>query len=380
MTPRVVLGRRVWKNDENCFMKLLIQSRVILAACAYLMLGFLTGCGTPQKAPTKFTFFPPSPDTPRIQFLTSFASEADLGRDQGRSFAEYIVGEQRKADPLVKPYGLAVHDGQVFVCDTVAGSVEVFDLIKGHASFFTPQGEGKMRLPINITVDQDGTRYVADTGRAQVLIYNAQGNFIEAMGKKDEMKPSDVAVTADRIYVADLLNHCVKVFGRADHQFLFNIPADAKAGQGKLLSPTNLALDQNGKRLLVSDTGGNAIQVFDLDGKYLRTIGRAGVAPGAFARPKGVAVDKQGLTYVVDAATQVVQIFDTEGRLLLFFGQAGASTQGEVILPAVVKVDYDNIRYFEKYLAPGKQCEYLIFVTSQFGAQKVSVYGFLKQP
>ena len=108
-------------------------------------------------------------------------------------------------------------------------------------------------------------------------------------------------------------------------------------------------------------------------------IGHAGVAPGMFARPKGVAVDRQGLAYVVDAATQVVQIFDTEGRLLLFFAQAGASAQGEVVLPATVKVDYDNISYFQKFVAPGRQLDYLIFVTSQFGGQKVSVYGFLKQ-
>ena len=59
-------------------------------------------------------------------------------------------------------------------------------------------------------------------------------------------------------------------------------------------------------------------------------------------------------------------------------GQAGASTQGEVILPASVKVDYDHTAFFQKYLAPGRQCDYLIFVTSQVGGQKVSVYGFLK--
>jgi DNA-binding beta-propeller fold protein YncE len=171
----------------------------------------------------------------------------------------------------------------------------------------------------------------------------------------------------------------VKVYGKADRKFLFSIPSDAKAAAGKLLSPTNLALDQQGGRLLVSDTGGNTVQVYDLNGKYLRSIGHAGVAPGMFARPRGVAVDHQGITYVVDAATQVVQIFDTEGRLLLFFAQAGSSTQGQVILPAVVKVDYDNISYFQKFVAPGHRLDYLLFVTSQFGAQKVSVYGFLKQ-
>ncbi len=336
------------------------------------------GCTTTKKtSPKPYTFFPPSPDEPRIQYLTSFAGDADLGRH--RSFADYIIGEDKPANPLVKPYGLAVADGKVYVCDTVAGVIEVFDLKKSRAAYFSPQGEGKLRLPINISIDADGTRYVADTGRNQILIYDVDGTFLEAIGKKDEMKPSDVAITADRIYVADLLNHSVRVYSKVGHQLLFTIPTDAKATVGKLFSPTNLAVDQSGNRLLVSDTGGNVVQVYDLLGKYLRSIGHAGVAPGLFARPKGVAVDRQGLTYVVDAATQVVQIFDTEGRLLLFFGEAGASVQGQVILPASVKVDYDHIGYFQKYVAPGHQCEYLIFVTSQFGGQKVSVYGFLKQ-
>lgn len=358
-------------------MKIMTPSRWLPLVGACLWFGLLGGCATKRPA-TTYTFFPPSPDDPRIQYLTAFNSDMDLGR--GHNFQDYITGVQTTTDPLAKPYGLAVYDGKVFVCDTVAGKIQVFDFKQRRAAYFDPVGEGKFGLPINITIDRDGTRYVADTGRAQVLIYGADGTFLEAMGKKDEMKPSDVAVSADRIYVADLQNHCVKVFAKAGHKFLLAIPADAEGKTGKLLSPTNLALDDQNHRLLVSDTGGNTVQVYDLDGKYLRSIGHAGVAPGMFARPKGVAVDRQGIAYVVDAATQVVQLFDPEGRLLMYFAQPGASTQGQVVLPAAVKVDYDNLRYFQKFVAPGRKLDYLIFVTSQFGGQKVSVYGFLKQP
>ena len=359
-------------------MNIMTQSRWLTLFCAGFVLGLAGGCATKAPAPKTYTFFPPSPDVPRIQFLTMFNSDTDLGR--GHSFADYITGVKTTTDPLVKPYGLAVYNGEIFVCDTVADKIEVFDLKSRRASYFDPQGEGKLRLPINITIDHNGTRYVADTGRGQVLIYGSDGTFLEAMGKKDEMKPSDVAVSADRLYIADLLHHCVKVYGKADHKFLFSIPVDSNGQEGRLLSPTNLALDQQHNRLLVSDTGANTVQIYDLEGKYLRNIGHAGVAPGMFARPKGVAVDRQGIAYVVDAATQVVQLFDMEGRLLMFFAEAGASTQGEVVLPAVVKLDYDNLSYFQKFVAPGHQLDYLIFVTSQFGSQKVSVYGFLKQP
>jgi DNA-binding beta-propeller fold protein YncE len=359
-------------------MKTMIQRRLPALMAACLALGLAAGCATKSAAPKTYTFFPPSPDDPRIQFLTEFNSDSDLGR--GQNFADFITGVKTTTDPLVKPYGLATHDGKVFVCDTVTDKILVFDLKARRAAYFDPPGEGKLRLPINISIDHDGTRYVADTGRAQVLIYRPDGTFLAAMGKKDEMKPSDVAISADRLYIADLLNHCVKVYSKADRKFLFSMPADTSRKEGRLLSPTNLALDQEHNRLLVSDTGGNAVQVYDLEGNYLRSIGHAGVAPGMFARPKGVAVDRQGIAYVVDAATQVVQLFDPEGRLLMYFAQAGASTQGEVVLPAVVKVDYDDLGYFQKFAAPGRRLDYLIFVTSQFGSQKVSVYGFLKQP
>ena len=345
-----------------------------VAGC--LSLALLAGCATgPNPAPKTYTFFPPAPDEPRIQLLTSFSSDADLGRHS--SFFDFVTGEQ-PAGGLVKPYGLALHGGKIFVCDTVQNLVEVFDLNTHRASYFTPQGEGRLQMPINIAIDADGTRYVADSYRCQVVIYSDDGTYLGAIGKKDEMKPTDVAVSSNRLYVADMQNHQVRVLGKADHQLLFTIPKGSSTNEGKLYSPANLALDGKG-RLLVSDVGSAAVQIYDLDGKYLSTIGERGLGAGTFARPKGVAVDHSGLAYVVDAATQVVQIFDAGGRLLLFFGQPGASTRGQLVLPASVKVDYDHVNYFQKFVAPGYRCEYLILVTSQFGDEKVNVYGFLKK-
>jgi len=359
-------------------MKTLNFSRLILPVATGLLLA-LTGCTTAKKAePKPYTFFPSAPDEPRIQFLTAFKSDAAVGRS--RRFIDFIVGAPPPSPALVKPYGVAVHDGKVFVCDTVSYVIQVFDFKNKRSSIFAPKGEGKLQLPINITIDADGTRYVADTGREQVLIFNPEGIFLSAIGKRDEMRPTDVAISADRLYITDLTHHAVRVYNKADRSFLFAIPTEKNTNNtaGQLYQPTNLALDQSG-HLLVSDIGGNAVQIYDVDGNYVRTIGRQGVAPGLFARPKGIAVDHDGHVYVVDAATQVVQIFDMEGRLLLFFGMAGATTQGEVVLPAAVEVDYDNVGLFQKFVAPGYECDYLIFVTSQFGGQKVSVYGFLKK-
>jgi DNA-binding beta-propeller fold protein YncE len=349
-----------------------IRFTQISSACALAVL--ISGCTLGRKAaPPSYTFFPPSPDAPRVQFLGAFSSDADLGRRA--NFADFITGRPAGPGPLIKPYGLALKDGKLYVCDTMASAIQVFDLTRKRARTFAPRAEGRLVTPINITIDADGTRYVTDTGRNQVLIYSKDDAYLGAIGIQDEMKPTDVAITPERLYIANIKGHEVRVYNKADHKLLLTIPRDPKEAKGRLFSPTNLALDKAG-HLLVSDLGAFAVQVYDLEGHHVRTIGQQGLAPGLFARPKGVAVDHEDRVYVVDAATQVVQLFDSEGKLLMYFGQAGSSSQGELYLPAAVKVDYDNVGRFEKLAAPGFKVEYLILVTSQFGGHKVSVYGF----
>ena len=47
-------------------------------------------------------------------------------------------------------------------------------------------------------------------------------------------------------------------------------------------------------------------------------------------------------------------------------------------LPTTVRIDYDSVAHFRKYVAPGYDIEYLVLVASQFGLNKVNVFGFLK--
>lgn len=336
-------------------------------------LALLCGCATAPKTPPKYTFFPTPPNEPRVQFLAAFSSDTELGRSS--AFTEFLTGRPAGTKPLAKPYGLALSEGHLHVCDTILGAIEIFDLERKRARYFAPMGEGRLQTPINISIDRDGTRYVTDTGRNQVLIFAKDDSYVGAIGLKDELKPTDVAISGDRLLVTDLKGHAVRVYQKADRKLLFSIPRDPNAAKGKLFSPTNVAVDKAG-HIVVSDTGGFAVQVYDGEGNFLRSIGQQGVAPGMFARPKGVAVDREGRIYVVDAATQVVQIFDAEGRLLMFFGQPGTSEEGDLYLPAAVKIDYDNLRYYQAKVAPGFHLEHLILVTSQLGAHKVSIYGF----
>jgi DNA-binding beta-propeller fold protein YncE len=340
---------------------------------ALVTLLLLTGCTTGSKTPKPYVYFPPPPDEPRIQFLTSFSSERGFAGSS--KFLDFVVGAEKTDAALAKPYGIALYQGKMYICDSFPAVLEILDLSKGKLRYFGSSGEGRMRLPINVALDNDGTRYVTDTTRGQLLIYSAKDEYLGAIGKKDEWKPVGVALRGNRLYVSDLLGHQVRVYDKAKRELLFSIPRDRNDPKSRLLSPTNIAIDRQG-RILVSDTGGFFIQIYDAEGNHLHMIGDLGVNPGTFSLPKGIAADREGRIYVVDAATQVIQLFDAEGRILMYFGNPQTSGPGSTDLPAGIAVDYDHLKYFRQYAAPGFKIEYLVFVTNQYGDQKVSVYAF----
>ena len=63
--------------------------------------------------------------------------------------------------------------------------------------------------------------------------------------------------------------------------------------------------------------------------------------------------------------------------MLLFFGEPG-DRRSNINLPTKVVIDYNNVALFQQYAAPEFQIEYVILVASQFGVNKVNVYGFGK--
>lgn len=350
-----------------------------LAGCAAAVAILLTaaGCATKPAVQPVHYFFPPAPDEPRIQFLTSFGKESDLGSQN--SFLKFLVGsDQMIQRPLWKPYGITTSRGKIYVCDTMALNLTVVDIAKRRFRYMKPAGEAALVMPIGVAVDKDGTRYITDTKRGQILMYNDEGGFLGAIGNRGELKPCGIALTEDRIYFTDLAGLCVRMYDKKTRTSLGIIPPDHSNEKARLYSPTNLDIDDQGL-LYVSDTGGFTMQVYDADGAYVRGVGELGLKPGSFALPKGIGVDRQGLTYVVDAATAVVQIFDRDGQLLMHFGYPGTSGPAALYLPAGLHIDYENVDLFQKFVAPGQKIEYLIFVTNQAGPNKVSVFGFLKK-
>jgi sugar lactone lactonase YvrE len=321
-----------------------------------------------------YVFYPPAPAEPRVQYLTSYSVETDLSGGPGK-FARFLVGKEPPKKGIVKPYGIAVHAGRIFVCDTSARCVVILDLNKKKMDILSPSGQAEFKSPIDIAVDQDGTRYVTDSGRGQVLVFDQDNAYVDTMVSvgATNSRPAGVAVGKDRIYVSDVINNCVTAYDRDSRKPVLTFPK-AVDGTNRLSNPTGLELDSQG-RIYVSEMIMASVKVYDAEGKLLRTIGKLGDRPGEFARPKGVALDREDRLYVVDAASQVVQLFNPEGRILMDFGNP-KSGAGALELPAGIAIDYDDVGLFQKYAAPGFTLEHLVLVSSQLGERKINVYGF----
>jgi len=345
-------------------------------ATVVVLFGVAAGCVTQTKVDKIEYFFPPPPDQPRLQFLTSFSSEKEFHGGEEKSLMTYLTGARPPQKYLSKPYGVAAGNKKIYICDTELGAVVIADLQAKHFGVIDAQGEGALKMPLNLAVDPDGTCYVADAGREQVVVFDKNGNYLSTIGKQGEMKPRDVAINKDRIYIADLQKHSVHVLDKATQNALFDIPCsgDETNKSRALFTPTNLGLDTKGN-LYVSDTGAFRVQVYDANGNFVRSVGEMGDGLGQFARVKGIAVDRQNRLYAADAMSQVIQIFDDEGKLLTWFGEPGSDNKIQN-LPAKVALDYDDVPYFERYASPKFKVEHLVIVINQIGPHKVSVYGF----
>jgi DNA-binding beta-propeller fold protein YncE len=318
-------------------------------------------------------FYPLPPNQPRLQYLTKYSSIFDISAKSG-GFRNFVFGGEDKESHLVtKPYGLAVHQGAIYVVDTRGNGYAIFDFANGRSKVVTPTGAGSLIKPINIAIDDDGTRYITDTGRGQVLVFDASDRYLRSLGEKGQFRPADVAIAGDRLYVTDVENHKVHAIDKLSGASILSF-GEPGSREGQFFHPTNLAIAGDGS-IYVVDQSNFRLQQFSPTGEFIRSVGEIGSAPGKFARPKGIALDKEDRIYVVDAAFQNVQIFAPEGGALMYFGGPGEG-RGQLSLPSVVKIDYANVPFFEKYAAPNFDIEYLVVVASQFGPNKVVVYGF----
>ena len=185
--------------------------------------------------------------------------------DEGRLLAEIKAGLQR-------PAGLAVVSNRLFVVDSQAQCVRMFDRAGQPAGQFGRRGTeaGEFNFPTHLSADGGGRLYVTDSMNSRIQVFDGEGRFLRQLGS-----------------LGDTPGH----FGR----------------------PKGTACDRF-DHLYVVDASFENVQLFDGQGRLLMTLGQPGQGPGEFWLPNGIAISRDNEIFVADSYNQRIQVFKFIGE------------------------------------------------------------------
>ena len=324
---------------------------LLLVVVAGLGLGACQSTAERPPSPEELEIpFPSPPDEPRYFYERTLFSTADVRpRGDTERLRQMLTGEAATGQGFGKPFDVASCDGRVYVSDTVARTVMVFDVPARDFFEVGVEEPGVLGQPLGVNTDDACNLYVADGRSGKINIYDAKGGFLRALGGEDDFnRLSHVAVTGDGSRVfgvdtggVDTREHRVRVYDGVTGEHLHDIGTRG-SGDGELNLARDAEIGPDGL-LYVVDGGNFRIQVFDQQGNFVRKFGDIGRQTGQFSRPKGIAVDPEGRVFVSDAAFGNFQIFTADGQLLLFIGSRGGQlAPAKYMLPAGIDTDADG--------------------------------------
>jgi sugar lactone lactonase YvrE len=324
---------------------------MLRAAAMALVLVLLAGCGVSRGA-IDYTLaegivWPGAPEKPRVLYLWSLSR---IGGTSGRERlvsalaggAERYAEEPWSAPFLVRPHGVFVRDGRMYVADTGGLRVVVVDLKTMETFTITGFGEIRFGGPVGVVADGVGNIYVTDPNLRATVKFDRDGKFLGLFEGNPE-RPTGIAINRDGsgLFVVDTWAHIIYKY---DVTGAIRGTIGRRGGApGEFNYPTHIAVDRDGN-LYVSDTLNFRIQMLTPRGAPLASFGLIGDSFLDFDKIKGIAVDAEGHIYIVDSAQDMVKVYDRNGRLLMFFGEKGHS-YGDFYLPTGIYIDESDRIY-----------------------------------
>jgi len=223
-----------------------------------------------------------------------------------------------RADGLrgfVAPVGIALGpDREILVADAELGFVARLD---ERGNTLAAIGKGVLRRPTGLAYDPLGGRiYVADTHAHDVKVFDAAGGLVATLGRRGSGDgefnfPTHLAFARGELYVTDTLNNRIQVFS-ADGATLRGRFGARGLYVGNMVRPKGVAADSEGN-VYVVESYYDHLLVFDKHGAFLMAIGGLGQETGRFYLPAGVWVDSRNRVFVADMFNGRIVIFQLLG-------------------------------------------------------------------
>ena len=320
----------------------------LLCQCLALGAMMLAGMGCSRSAGVVFSpldkplLWPAPPAPARISYVGQLSTSADLKPSVSslESLDRTLFGE-KPIFALLSPFAVCSDGGsRIFVADSGAQTVHVFDLETRKHAFLTLPAPRHFSQPAGIAWDPRGRLFVSDSVGGSIEVFNAKGEYQAQIAPPAFVRPAGLAWDSrnNRLLVADVGKHCI--FFLSAEGTILNTLGQRGILLGQFNFPTNVAVDHQG-RIYVSDTLNFRIQQFSPELRPTLAIGQKGDKPCCLSQPKGIAVDSEDHLYVLDAQFEAIQIFNAQGQLLLTFGEEGHGP-GQFWLPAGIFIDPRN--------------------------------------
>jgi len=233
-----------------------------------------------------------------------------------------------------KPVGVAVSpDGRrIYVAESGGERlVKVLDR-DGQVigQFGAPGTAVGARAPVYVAVDQAGRVFVSDRIQGAILVFDADGRFLDEI-----LSPTLTLSEHIAEHIGEVPEGSVFWYDALARQVHYQAPGEGDAvlpAPREAWSPLGLRFDRDGD-LWVTDVteGAHSVHVLPREAfagerwtdfePQVRTIGEMGNGPGQFAFPNSATVDSQGRLYVVDGNNGRISVWDAQGTALYEFGR-----------------------------------------------------------
>lgn len=217
----------------------------------------------------------------------------------------YEIGGTASKKTLSYPYGLGVLGGErLIIADTMARAIYEF---KFNGEYVRNWLADTTNIePAGVFVTSNQLVYVTDLGGKKILVFSKQGKLIKTVISKSITlsSPQGISVNDDgTFWVADGGNYNVKLIQPdGELKFLFDGGPD-----WPLSSIKGLAVDKE-QRIYVADTLSNTVRVFDQKGNNLASLS-SGKTGQKMQFPVGISVDSKGRIYTADQGNNQIQVW-----------------------------------------------------------------------
>ncbi|MEP6871360.1 MAG: flippase activity-associated protein Agl23 [Anaerolineaceae bacterium] len=205
---------------------------------------------------------------------------------------------------------------------------------------------GQFFQPTDVETDAQGNLYVIDSKTKKLQKFDPNGILIASVDVRanpsdsaDSSEPWGLAVQpgTGRVVVADTFGWKVRVFDKDLKPALSfgNAPDTSKTpGPFDLFGPRDAIIDASGN-IWVTDTGNDRIQVYTPEGQFLKTVGSSGSGPSQFDEPVGISQGPDGAIFVADMFNRRVVVLNADGSFKTQFPVDGWGGQEVLDKPYV---------------------------------------------